>query len=385
MRTNLNIVGAGPVGLTAVLAAARHGLSVRVFDARSAPEHNHATLVHSDTLELLASLGIADAIEQVGRRVECLSLHVAGDRIAELDLTRSSRRRPYLVAVSQGVVERALLDAAMREADVLWNHEVTDVIDHGDRVEVVTARDQSVSDFVIGADGYGSLVRRAAGIDVIDLESTESWALFEATLERDLGHEAHLGLQDELVTAIWPLPERRARLSFQLFRALHAAPDLTLLQTLVSERAPWLRTNAVSVEWSSVSDFEHLLASRFGEGNVWLAGEAAHITSPAGTHSLNVGLREGSDLARYVSDSIRGIVTRDVFALYERQRQREWRRLLGIGLDVRHGPRAPTLLRPYLVRLIPCLPASGAELDAVMARLDVRFLEREGRAAHVSA
>lgn len=385
-RTNLTIVGAGPVGLAAALAAARHGLTVQVLEAQAAIEPiGYATLLHSATLDLLAEIGLADAVERAGQRVECLSVHVDRDRVAAVDLTRTKCPRPYCVALSQLALQRMLLDAVAQEAEVSWNQEVTGLDDHGDHVLIATRTQTKVSDFVIGADGYTSFVRRAVGIDVVDLESTESWAMFEVLLDRDLGHEAHLALHDQLVSAAWPLPGGKARFSFQLFRGLDVAPDSTLLESLISERMPWLRSGTASIEWSSVTDFEHLLATRFGEGNVWLAGDAAHVTSPAGAHSLNIGLREGCDIARYLSDRIGGIVTQDVFSLYERERQQEWRRLLGIDLDARLGPRAPSELGPYLGRLIPCLPASGPQLDAMLARLGIVVLAPEAPPARAVA
>lgn len=387
------VVGAGPVGLTAALACVRRGLKVRVVDAAWHSGASRAvTTLHPSSLGLAADLGVERPLQEAGHSVECWSLYVDRERSAALDLTELPSGRAGMV-VPQESLRRILLEALKaQDVEVLWNHEVIGVAEHTDHVDVyavhhefaprLLAGSPSWTDspelawrakFVFGADGYSSLVRRALGIDLIDLQSTESWAMYETTLARGLGHEACIAFQNELVSAVWPMREDRARWLFQLSGDLDRPQNWDTFRRLYEQRLPWLEARALAVEWSSVMDFERLLASRFGSHRACLAGDAAHVTGPVGAQSLNAGLREAHDLARYVADVQHGIVTGDVFAHFDRERQLEWRRLLGIGLELHPQPRASPALGSHLARVLPCLPVSAEDLAPALSRLELRL------------
>jgi 2-polyprenyl-6-methoxyphenol hydroxylase-like FAD-dependent oxidoreductase len=73
------------------------------------------------------------------------------------------------------------------------------------------------------------------------------------------------------------------------------------LCALLAQRAPWYRRAVERVDWGRVVRFERRLARRFGESRVWLAGDAAHGTSPLGAQSMNAGLSEAHDLVRGIA------------------------------------------------------------------------------------
>ena len=66
---------------------------------------------------------------------------------------------------------------------------------------------------------------------------------------------------------------------------------------MIAERATWFRGRIDQINWRIMVRFERRLAKSFGQNRVWLAGDAGHLTGPAGMHSMNVGLREALDLA----------------------------------------------------------------------------------------
>jgi 2-polyprenyl-6-methoxyphenol hydroxylase-like FAD-dependent oxidoreductase len=140
------------------------------------------------------------------------------------------------------------------------------------------------------------------------------------------------------------------------------------LLELLRERAPWFDAEVGEIRWSLVVRFEARLASRFGRGRAWLAGDSGHVTGPVGVQSMNVGLREGADLAERLA-AIRGGGSAELLEEYGRERTAEWRALL--GFDGPPAARAGTdpWVAQNAARILPCLPASGEALRELAGRL----------------
>jgi 2-polyprenyl-6-methoxyphenol hydroxylase-like FAD-dependent oxidoreductase len=173
---------------------------------------------------------------------------------------------------------------------------------------------------------------------------------------------------------MYPLHGGSARYSFEVADGWPQAPGTDAFRMLLRERMPWHAVSNARVEWSAVARFTGALAERFGSGRIWLAGDAAHATSPLGVQSLNVGLREARLLAQGI-DELRAGGDPSRFAVtYESGRMFEWRRLLGLEGPIRLGPRAPGWVRAHLPRLLSSLPASGDDLDDLLDQLGCAML-----------
>ena len=136
---------------------------------------------------------------------------------------------------------------------------------------------------------------------------------------------------------------------------------------MVRERARWLTGSPADVKWSLRVRFERRLASGYGAGRTWLAGDAVHMTGPVGVQSMNMGLREAAVLTDAV---VAGLGGGGETALqdYERRFLAEWRTLLGLGAS-----GGPVLADPWLAargsRLLSCIPASGDDLTHLVSRI----------------
>jgi 2-polyprenyl-6-methoxyphenol hydroxylase-like FAD-dependent oxidoreductase len=102
---------------------------------------------------------------------------------------------------------------------------------------------------------------------------------------------------------------------------------------------------------------------------VWLAGDAAHLHHPAGNQSMNVGLREGHELAGILADVLRRGAPLETLERFGYQRAVEWRRLFELDGGLAPGAGADPWLAGHAGRLLPALPASGADLEALVGRL----------------
>ncbi|HEY3235257.1 MAG TPA: NAD(P)/FAD-dependent oxidoreductase, partial [Polyangiaceae bacterium] len=227
------------------------------------------------------------------------------------------------------------------------------------------------AEFVIGADGYDSVVRRALGVDFIEFGRPQAFAIFEFKADEAAGREMKLAFPDELGSALTPLPEGRARWSFQVASELSTFADVWRLHSLLAERAPWYGSRPAAVDWGTVTDFERRLVRRFGKGRVWLAGDAAHVTYPFGGQSMNVGMQEAHELSERIADCLKGGKSPEALEQYDVGRQREWHKLLGSNGHVDVLPHAPKWLSSCAPSILPALPASGRDLDRLLGELGV--------------
>lgn len=229
------------------------------------------------------------------------------------------------------------------------------------------------ADFVIGADGYESTVREALGVQLVPRGPLQSFAFFDAATQRS-GNEAQLALSEEQMTSVYPLQGGQSRFSFQLGRSLHKAPDVSALHELLLARLPWYGDEILSCDWSGVAEFRHALVEQFGVGRVWLAGEAAHLAGPLGVQSLNVGLDEADELAQRMANALRTPGAPPFGEHYNARRTQQWRRVLGLEAHATMTSRSPRWAQRYVDRLTACLPASGADLEDLLAQLNLRPL-----------
>jgi 2-polyprenyl-6-methoxyphenol hydroxylase-like FAD-dependent oxidoreductase len=197
-----------------------------------------------------------------------------------------------------------------------------------------------------------------------------SYVFFDALTNRS-GNEAQLALSEDFSNAVYPLQDGLSRFTFQMARGLDRSPDLQLLRELVVSRLPWYKAELEHCAWSGAAEFRHALVDKFGQGRVWLAGEAAHLTEPLGVQSLNIGLDEGNALALRMADALRH-PARQAFGLdYELKWGRQWRELLGLDDRAVLSARSPDWARRNLRRLVSCLPASDGDLDDLLDQLRV--------------
>ncbi len=383
-KTQLLVVGAGPVGLFAGLCAARRGLRVTLVERNfRGSERGHASILHPSSLRLLAEHGISAQLLAVGRVVDHIDLRVDGALVKTLALPMPA------LTIAQGTLEELLLKELRTYAVEIkapyvataFEQKPAGVRAHVQRREPLgsPARDDEWqlveaasidAAFVIGADGYESCVRVALGIDNLDLANTELFAMFEGP-EARAGSTFELAFAAGLGSLAMPLPQQRTRWAFQLASSLEGSPNLGQLQALSRARMPWRGKLPEQVDWSTVTHFERRLARSFGDERVWLAGDAAHITSPFGGQSMNGGLTEVHDLVERMADSLLKGKPAESLARLSAAREHEWAKLLGFKVEFQSASDAPPWLHQHARHIIPALPASGLDLQHLLRELGV--------------
>src|SRR6185503_16542454 len=230
------------------------------------------------------------------------------ERRAEIDYSKLNSPHPYLLVLRQSHLERSAEDALrLKKLEVLWGHRLQSLNTDGGtlraevakldqvasgypvaRSEWVVVRSETIRPaYVIGADGYNSAVRRMAGIDMAEHGRGQVFSIYEIEATGDLPAEVRVILDPDLTSVYWPLEEGRCRWGFQVQDASEHVASMERLEQLIAARAPWCTARPTKIYWSTVGLFESRLTRSFGQGGVWLAGDAAHQAAPVGVHSMN--------------------------------------------------------------------------------------------------
>ncbi len=325
------VVGGGPVGLTMACELTRHGASCRIVDKNAAPQRwSKAAGVMPRTLEVLRDMGVADALLERGRPVYGVNMHQNGKRLAHIAIHLDGTPYPYILGVSQRETELVLaahLDRLgvrfEREAELIaleQNDEgVQATLRHADgREENVRAR------YAIGCDGAHSTVRGALGLAFEG--SAFEQALWHADIrihypfEVDPG-EAQVFVSEHGVMGALPVHrDGRYRLIAMTPPRDDLNPTLEDMRELAKLRLPE-GTTIDDPEWITGFRFHGRLAEHYRVGRVFLAGDAAHIHSPAGAQGMNMGIQDAYNLGWKLALVLRGAGQPAILDSYEAERR----------------------------------------------------------------
>jgi 2-polyprenyl-6-methoxyphenol hydroxylase-like FAD-dependent oxidoreductase len=385
------VVGAGPVGLMAALLLKRAGVHVEVVDVHQRPaQQSYALALHPRTLRILDEAGLSEPLIAAGRKLTRIAYYEGRERRAEIDYSALSSRHPYLLVVRQSVLERTLEEALHREKlDVLRGHRLQALSTDDGRLraevakldqvamgypvarsEWVVVRAQTIRPaYVIGADGYDSLVRRVSGTEMEEYGAGQLFSVYEIEASGELPAEARVILDPDLTSVYWPLEEGRCRWGFQVRTAAEHSTSMERLEQLIAARAPWCTARPTGIYWSTLGLFERRLARTFGTGRVWLAGDAAHLAAPVGVHSMNSGLAEARGLAVRIAQIQRVPGASSLLQQFATETHRSWQWLIGSREPVRALPGANPWVRQNGARILSGLPASGDDLEPLLEQV----------------
>ncbi|MFI8768150.1 FAD-dependent monooxygenase [Streptomyces sp. NPDC053792] len=361
-RIQVLVAGAGTVGLAAALFLARHGVEVMAVERQAGPsQHPRAIGVGPRTVELLREMGLAEAVDGVAVDMAGGNLGmIKAESLATAEALAgpgpsAARSTPSTVpgvrppadplrelspgrlrgTCPQNRLDAVLLPAARREgATVLYGTELVSFSQDGEGVTAILngpdGRRSVRADYLVAADGVKSPVRAALGIPTTgpgplgepkvnilfraDLRSLTRGRSFLAceitrpdfhgmlmTIDGEREWVLHVGYDPDAGESARDFTPERCR---QLVHSAlgSQAPEVEIVSTL-----PW-RIRA-------------LVASRFSDGRVFLAGDAAHAIPPLGAFGMNTGIADAHNLAWKLALVLRGPAAPNLLDTYDAERR----------------------------------------------------------------
>src|ERR1035441_6716747 len=232
-RTEVLVVGAGPAGLLIAILLAEAGIEVKIIDREErTAARSYACALHGRTLKLLSQMGLAAGVLDRGRRIQLMAFYDGAERRAEVKLSELGGEFPFMVILPQNVFE-GVLEERLRKTGVTvnWNHRFDDVQSAGETVvanveelgatatgyivphwEGVVKRSFPVrARFLVGADGFDSLVRQRLGIENTCVAEPAFFAAYEFEPEEKVEDEVRVVLDESTTNVLWPLPRNKYR------------------------------------------------------------------------------------------------------------------------------------------------------------------------------
>jgi 3-(3-hydroxy-phenyl)propionate hydroxylase len=383
MTVPVVIVGAGPTGVTAATLLAQYGIACLLLD-RWVTVYPQPRAVHLDdeTRRIVDRLGIGDEFAAISRPALGLRLVDPNLRVlAEFhrEPTESPHGFPQANMFDQPEFE-ALLRANLKKHNCVQfrgNAEVTGISQHEpDRVRVAytdrLSGDEHVIDapYVLGCDGANSVVRTSIGAATVDLRFAQRWLVVDVVTDAPL--DQWDGVQQvcdpERAATYMRIGDNRYRWEFRL-RATETADDFATIERLRPLISPWVK-DLPAEELSLVRVAEYMfrarVASRWRNGNVFLLGDAAHLTPPFIGQGMGAGLRDAANLAWKLAGVLTGNLPASMLDTYEQERKPHVWTMIGLALAVggamTAGGRIGNVIRAAVLPRLGLIPGMRARI-----------------------
>jgi 2-polyprenyl-6-methoxyphenol hydroxylase-like FAD-dependent oxidoreductase len=308
--TDVLIVGAGPTGLATAANLLLKGLDVMLVDRQSdGANTSRAAAVNARTLEVLGGIDVARRLLKEGIEAPKFVIRDGARKLLSIDFggLATDTDYPFSLLVPQSTTERLLLDRVRELGGDVIRPKILATVTQDDSVVTATFADGDVvrAHYLVGADGMHSTVRDQAGIGFSGRAYEHSFVLADARLTGDAPtDEVRLFWASAGLTVVAPLPDGTFRIVAPVADAPEQ-PSVAFVQALLDDRGPGGLT-VTEVTWGSRFRVHHRVADTYRSGRILLAGDAAHVHSPAGGQGMNLGNQDALALADALAAVLHG-------------------------------------------------------------------------------
>ncbi|BDY32577.1 FAD-dependent monooxygenase [Mycolicibacterium mageritense] len=348
--TDVLIVGAGPAGTALAIDLARRGVTVRLIDkAPHAFDGSRAKGIQPRTLEVLDDLGALPDILDQGTLYPPMGIHL-GPITIPFRMMAKGKRGPDVPYPDTWLIPQHRTDRALHArfesvgGHVEFGTELMELTDHDTHVTAHVATSDGAEDisarYLVGADGGASRVRKILGVEFSgSTDEADRILIVDAAVSGGLSRKYwHVwpGLKGRFVGAC-PLPYSD---TFQWMIRLspdeQPPQDLAQINARIQAHTHDKRLTLHDIRWQSVFRPNIRLAQNYRRGRVLLAGDAAHVHTPAGAQGLNTGIGDAYNLGWKLGQVLAGADDRLV-GTYEQERQPIAAGVLGLSTKKYEG------------------------------------------------
>jgi 2-polyprenyl-6-methoxyphenol hydroxylase-like FAD-dependent oxidoreductase len=330
--TDVLIVGAGPTGLMLACELHRAGVSFRIIEKSKEPStRSRALVVHAKTLELFQKLGLDEELVNCGSKNVTAHAFVNRRHAADFEIGDTGiddTPFPFMLFVSQAETERVLA-SFLDQAKVTIERGVEAIeVDPTFGATKLSTGEAVKPRFVVGCDGAHSVVRHAGKFSFDGEPYPQDFLLADVHLKTPIDG-LHLFFDDRGVFVLLPMKDG----VYRIISSRVDAPDTTADPTLSEVQALADTFSSRPVEltdpiWLARFRLHHRQADRYRRGPLLLAGDAAHIHSPAGGQGMNTGIQDAANLAWKLALVCRGDAPATLLDSYDEERHPVGRQLL---------------------------------------------------------
>lgn len=331
--TQVLIVGAGPVGLTAALLLARFGIESIIVESRPRrdPIGSRSLCMQGDVLEVLDRVGIAENLVAEGITWQLGRTYYRGHELFRITFPRIGQAHfPPFVNIGQDRVEYWLEKRVRAQplTGIRYRHQVVDIYNHPDHVAVTVdldGRTQHITgQYAICAGGAGDPGRKILGVGFPGESFDDRFLICDIRATLPFGAERRFFFDppwnpDRQVLihpqagSVWRI-DWQVPADFDLEQAAASGALESLIRRIVGNQD-------YEIIWMSVYRFHQRLADRFAVGRSFLAGDAAHLYAPFGARGLNSGIQDAENIAWKLAYVLRGWAPGGLLDTYETERR----------------------------------------------------------------
>jgi 2-polyprenyl-6-methoxyphenol hydroxylase-like FAD-dependent oxidoreductase len=310
MKTDVLIVGAGPTGLAVACQLIRFGVDFIVIDKKeTTTPHSKAIGVQARTLELYEQIGLTEPLIARGTPADKAKMFAGGKMRGEVEfgkLGEGMSPYPYVLFVEQGKHESLLYQfIRSHDRDVVWNTELENFSQDENGVVAnlknVSGETETVeAKFLVGCDGAKSIIRHSLGLKFEGSTFERIFYVADVQLDWEYGHDAlQVFLMRNSLLAFFPMTGEKQYRIVGTFPEEFSKDEGDILYDEIEEQIKEdtaVPLDITHVNWFSTYRVHTRHVNKFSEGRCFLAGDSAHIHTPAGAQGMNTGIQDGYNL-----------------------------------------------------------------------------------------